>query len=584
MSVSLARETGAHSPTAAVSKCAQKCFESFQNCLNSASKSDKFNAPWPKLSLVRVEDQLARFQPWTANIRVFSTGRDSLDYRLRDASDIKTPVIGLLQALDFRIKTSSRILDSVRLAPDSTSIEEAIEQFVNSLEGVSREITLLHKITNTIRRASKDTQNSRAAEGFKIRDDEGNDVGPFLQEIFLRYVNDRFPVASEEIRKRLASSMVLRRKRLLYRRDRYEKAPIQLPQIASGPNISHPEPEIMTPLDDAERPAKRRIVAAPTQSVVHTTATATTLSPERFRKAAAPSVVSISKTVKLSDDDDFVFPPAPTLPFMQRYNKAKQDIEERHKQRLSTIHRYDEGVGLTTRVSGDTQGIIDAEVVRDRALAKAWDDCIEAVGEVICPYCFHMLPIREVVDELKWNHHVKNDLEPYVCLFETCHTSEHLYTHSNTWIKHMSEHALRWRCASKRHGDFVTDSRQDYLDHMKHSHSDVFTDAQLGILAEQNGRRIGPLFESCPLCGEKKANRSVTDHLVGHMRSLALKSLPSHHEDTDDLCEIGEEQDNWGSSRPYSRSTIDSASEDDFTFSFIGVPGQFPEDSFNFGD
>jgi len=106
MSVSLARETGAHSPTAAVSKCAQKCFESFQSCLNSASKSDKFNAPWPKLSLVRVEDQLARFQLWTANIRVFSTGRDSLDYRLRDASDIKTPVIGLLQALDFRIKTS----------------------------------------------------------------------------------------------------------------------------------------------------------------------------------------------------------------------------------------------------------------------------------------------------------------------------------------------------------------------------------------------------------------------------------------------------------------------------------------------
>ncbi|RYC91450.1 hypothetical protein BFJ63_vAg5749 [Fusarium oxysporum f. sp. narcissi] len=529
MSVSLARETGAHPPAAAVSKYAQKCFESFQNCLNSASKSDKFKAPWPKLSLVRVEDQLARFQLWTANIRVFSTGRDSLDYRLRDASDIKTPVIGLLQALDFRIKTSSRILDSVRLAPDSTSIEEAIEQFVNSLEGVSREITLLHKITNTIRRASKDTQNSRAAEGFKIRDDEGNDIAP-------------------------------------------------------GPNISHPEPEIMAPLDDAERPAKRRIVAAPTQSVVHSTATATTLSPERFRKAAAPSVVSISKTVKLSDDDDFVFPPAPTRPFMQRYNKAKQDIEERHKKRLSTIHRYDEGVGLTTRVSGDTQGIIDAEVVRNRALAKAWDDCIEAVGEVICPYCFHMLPIREVVDELKWNHHVKNDLEPYVCLFETCHTSEHLYTHSNTWIKHMSEHALRWRCASKRHGDFVTDSRQDYLDHMKHSHSDVFTDAQLGILAEQNGRRTGPLFEACPLCGEKKTNRSVTDHLVGHMRSLALKSLPSHREDTDDLCEIGEEQDNWGSSRPNSRSTIDSASEDDFTFSFTGVPGQFPDSSFNFGD
>ncbi|EXM18859.1 hypothetical protein RAB80_009145 [Fusarium oxysporum f. sp. vasinfectum] len=584
MSVSLVRETGAHSPTAAVSKCAQKCFESFQNCLNSASKSDKFNAPWPKLSLVRVEDQLARFQLWTANIRVFSTGRDSLDYRLRDASDIKTPVIGLLQALDFRIKTSSRILDSVRLAPDSTSIEKAMEQFVNSLEGVSREITLLHKITNTIRRASKDTQNSRAAEGFKIRDDEGNDVGTFLQEIFLRYVNDRFPVASEEIRKRLASSMVIRRKRLLYRRERYGKKPIQLPQITSAPRISHPEPDIITPLDDAERPAKRRIVAAPTQSVVHSTATATTLSPERFRKAAAPSVVSVSKTVKLSDNDDAVFPPAPTRALMQRYNNTKRDIEDRYKQRLLTIYGYHEGVELTDLVSGDAREILDAQLVRDSALAKAWDDCVEAVGEVTCPYCFHVLPIREVTDDLKWKYHVKNDLEPYVCLFEACHTSGHLYTHSNTWIKHMSEHALRWRCASRRHGEFETDSREHYLDHVKNSHSGVFTDAQLGVLADQNGRTAGPLFKACPLCGEEKGNSSLIDHLVGHMRSLALKSLPSHHEDTDDLCEIGEEQDNWRSSRPNSRSTIDSASEDDFTFSFMGVPGQFPEDSFNFGD
>lgn len=107
MSKSLARETGAHTPTASVLKCAQKCFESFQNCLNSASKSDKPNAPWPKLPLVRVEDQLARFQLWAANIRVFSTGRDSLDYRLREASDVKTPIVALLQALDFRIKTGT---------------------------------------------------------------------------------------------------------------------------------------------------------------------------------------------------------------------------------------------------------------------------------------------------------------------------------------------------------------------------------------------------------------------------------------------------------------------------------------------
>ncbi|KAM5364960.1 hypothetical protein ACJA88_012802 [Fusarium oxysporum] len=555
------------------------CFESFQHCLNSASRSDKLRTPRSQLSLVRVEDQLARFQLWTTNIRVFSTGRDSLDYRLRDVPDVQTPVIGLLQALDFRIKTCSRILDSILLTPERTKIEEGLEKFVDSLDGVSSEITLLHKITNTIRRASKDTQNSRAAEGFKIRDDEGNDAGPFLQEIFANYIHDRFPGASEDIRKRLASSMVIRRKRLLYRRERYGKKPIQLPQITSAPRISHPEPDIITPLDDAERPAKRRIVAAPAQSVVHSTATATTLSPERFRKAAAPSVVSVSKTVKLSDNDDAVFPPAPTRALMQRYNNTKRDIEDRYKQRLSTIHGYHEGVELTDLVSGDAQEILDAELVRDSALAKAWDDCIEAVGEVTCPYCFHVLPIREVIDDLKWKYHVKNDLEPYVCLFEACHTSGHLYTHSNTWIKHMSEHALQWRCASRRHGEFLTDSREHYLDHMKNSHSGVFTDAQLGVLADQNGRTIGPLFKACPLCGEEKGNSSLIDHLVGHMRSLALKSLPSHHQDTNELGEIGVEHDSWGSSLPHSRSTIKNASKVDLEFSDASGPGQFlPDD------
>lgn len=178
-------------------------------------------------------------------------------------------------------------------------------------------------------------------------------------------------------------------------------------------------------------------------------------------------------------------------------------------------------------------------------------------------------------------YHVKNDLEPYVCLFEACHTSGHLYTHSNTWIRHMSEHALRWRCASRRHGEFETDSREHYLDHMKNSHSGVFTDAQLGVLADQNGRTIGPLFKACPLCGEEKGKSSLIDHLVGHMRSLALKSLPSHHQDTNELGEIGVEQNSWGSSIPHSRSTIKNASKFDLKFSDTRGPGQFPDDSFS---
>ncbi|PNP74581.1 hypothetical protein FNYG_12086 [Fusarium nygamai] len=339
----------------------------------------------------------------------------------------------------------------------------------------------------------------------------------------------------------------------------------------------------MTTLGDAERPAKRRIIAAPSHSAMHSAETATTFSPKGYKKAAAPSVVSVSKTVPLNDEDKLVFPPAPSDAFEQRCNKAKQDIEDRHKQRLSTIDSYYVGVDMITIAPGDVRAIIDAEAVRDRALAKARDDCLKAVSEVTCLYCFHVLLIREVVDELKWKYHVKNDLEPYVCLFEACHASGHLYTDSSTWTNHMSQHTLRWRCASKRHGEFVADSRDHYLDHMKHSHPGMFTDDQLGILADQNVRKTGPLFKACPLCGEEKPHPSLIDHLVGHMRFLALKSLPPHQDDTGDLRETDEEQDKWSSTRPSSRSTIENASVDDFTFSFTGAPDRLPEGLFTFG-
>jgi hypothetical protein len=105
MSNPLAPETGDHPRRAIVAEYARKCYVSFQHCLDSASKADKASKPGTQMSLIRVEDQLARFQLWTANIFVFSSGRDSLDYRLREAPDVRTPVIGLLQALDFRVKT-----------------------------------------------------------------------------------------------------------------------------------------------------------------------------------------------------------------------------------------------------------------------------------------------------------------------------------------------------------------------------------------------------------------------------------------------------------------------------------------------
>ncbi|KAK5992076.1 hypothetical protein PT974_05473 [Cladobotryum mycophilum] len=213
--------------------CAQLCLHSFQQCVDDASSIHP-----RELSLI--EDQRARFSVWTANIQVFVSNRRSLDHRLREAVEIQNSVIGLLEALDFHIRKCSSILQSFDSTTSDIPPEAVDEKLSQSVREISRDISLLFKFSNTIRRASKESQNSIAATAFRIRDEDGNDVENFLQELFSRYIRDVFPDVSNEIKERLAKTMVLRRKRILYRRSRYGTPTIKIQQAQSQPLIASP--------------------------------------------------------------------------------------------------------------------------------------------------------------------------------------------------------------------------------------------------------------------------------------------------------------------------------------------------------
>lgn len=89
---------------------------------------------------------------------------------------------------------------------------------------------------------------------------------------------------------------------------------------------------------------------------------------------------------------------------------------------------------------------------------------------------------------------------------------------------------------------------------MRERHKGNFTEAQLPLLAERNGRSIGPVFNSCPLCGAEDVMGRLEDHIVGHLRFLALKSLPRIDDGEDEYSE--EMVRSSGSTKPPSRSTI----------------------------
>lgn len=298
--------------------------------------------------------------------------------------------------MTYRVPTITRFLGARFLVCISTQspskpVEECLQDFNNTLDELRNEITLLHKTSNTIRQTSKETQNIKAAEVFKIRDDEGNNVEPFLRELFFNYIRDRFPGTNEDIRGRLADTMLLRRKRILYRKERYGKTSIRLPEAVVKPVISHPRPEPREEVTPGR--VKRRAVEVPSQSHIQSvTQTATTLSPEKFKKAAAPSVVSVSRTVALSSTDKLCFPPPPTACLIRKYNEARKDIEKQEHDLIYSSLNDEEC----------RQRKEEAASKRARKLSTAWNSCIEAVAEVTCPYCFYILPIRDVINENKW--------------------------------------------------------------------------------------------------------------------------------------------------------------------------------------
>src|SRR6478735_4723053 len=64
-------------------------------------------------------------------------------------------------------------------------------------KAISDEISLLHELSNTIRKASRDSANLKAAADFCIKDDDGNDLEPALKHYFSVNIKDRFPGCSD---------------------------------------------------------------------------------------------------------------------------------------------------------------------------------------------------------------------------------------------------------------------------------------------------------------------------------------------------------------------------------------------------
>lgn len=308
------------------------------------------------------------------------------------------------------------MLDSPTETADPHSADET--DLASSMRDVDGEIKLLYRTSNTIRRASEESHNLRAATSYRIRDDHGNDAEPMLQELFANYIRSRFPSINDCLCLRLAFSMVLRRRKILYRRSRYGTSPIRTSETISQPQIEMPRSQSQGPvvIDLAEE-----ATSAPANSIVRSLApSATTLAVEQYKRASTPSVVSAAKTVALGNDEELIFPPAPTGRIKARYRLLRKQRRESHQEYLASLLEPFE-IGKKTQLSNsqydhvaiDPNGEHHAEILAAESklrdgLESDWNDCHKAVPEVICPFCFYALPSLSISDNKKWKYVIRS--------------------------------------------------------------------------------------------------------------------------------------------------------------------------------
>jgi hypothetical protein len=300
------------------------------------------------------------------------------------------------------LSRDSRAIDQSLAQSGGASESRSISALQKMSQMISNEINLLYRLMNSIRKASKDLHHLKAADSFKFLDDEGNNLEPTLQESSLRLLQDYcHPDISEGLLARLASSMVARHKRILYRRSRYGSTPLREVTPATKPDITptvhERSTEILGTENDTLGPNAATTSIVLNQSQARSIApTATTLNPEKYRKVSTPSHVSKPKTIDLSKHDSLNFPEPPRVKAIKKYKSYEQTRRQELSVRLSALSdRPDHGAS-----DDDEAEAVEAEIQND--LVRFWRSLNNGSVEVMCPICFYAIPHTVILDVKSW--------------------------------------------------------------------------------------------------------------------------------------------------------------------------------------
>ncbi|ETS79010.1 hypothetical protein PFICI_08863 [Pestalotiopsis fici W106-1] len=469
------------------------------------------------------EMRRGEFNIWAFGLQALSSGKSSLDYRVRNRSDVSGIIVALLGGLSEDLEdcisidrklsseatgdvASSELdeqggedFDFAGFSDDEASSESSASTseggpFSLQMYNIRTIIAQLTRFSSMIRRSGTKFRFKRADAALALRESEFNefkeqltnmvmirsikfDVGdPTSFEVFQDKMNTDLLTP---VQKRLIHGNVLRRNRIVEATK--DMRPIE-PQAKGGledpmhdstfmPEIKMPIPTPM-PHVKAEPSKAGGTVKSSAQSRVGSIARSATeigsqLGLQLAPPKAAPSVMTKMTKIGISQD----------------YPKCPKPIS---------------------------------------------DDFIQ------CPYCADVLPTEYRSHSSRWRGHVAHDILPYMCFYEECPLADEMYLTSEELISHVREYhaTTMWTCnfclpTSSETKLCVFGSSVQWQEHMQQAHGGIVPVQQLSSLARVSERQVIQAT-SCPLCAHTPVGiqTTVDQHILQHLHEFALWSLP----------------------------------------------------------
>ncbi|KAF3250365.1 hypothetical protein TWF128_007521 [Orbilia oligospora] len=469
-----------------------------------------------------------RFGLWAVSLGLFVPGHGSLDYRVREAENIRTVIKGFLETLNESLNETleyfspepgnqspdGSLNDSAVCLPDSDSEDEWWDESGHDgaldpemvVDSIKDPIDRLYKLSTWIRNPSARFASSKILSHKQIDEDTGVDLLEEFNSFDFNYIESVF----SQYRKSKAQ-------------DEYDSNNIVEPEEKPrSPRLSpHQVDNSISPTELSLIPRLAYANGRRRQQFSYW---------RRHREKLALHTNSIGDNYK-------------------RQNLASKEHNHIHKVFNETDQiKHPLSVTTATRLNipqhmamNDSLSIVSVSKYapsnwspdNEKLDFPAPPKCPEDQKFIECPYCFTLCP-RSILETEAWKAHLIRDLRPYVCTYENCTTPNQLYDTRQDWLHHEgSIHRRVFLCPKHPHQYFL--SLSDYQEHIFDGHLSSDGNVPINLIIQSNESTLTTPDRPCPICLAWIDDMgALQKHIALHLERFAIFSLPRDVHFTDD--------------------------------------------------